>query len=151
MEAVVVPELQCEERRRGTARGALRGVQDMAAGSLRGVWEGEHVFSLKLARAELPMPTETQCCSSSTAETVGTKFHTSLNVSDLARSIAFYRLLLGLEPAKQRHDYAKFELEDPPLVLTLMPGRPAAGGILNHFGLRVADSETLVEMQHRLE
>jgi catechol 2,3-dioxygenase-like lactoylglutathione lyase family enzyme len=84
-------------------------------------------------------------------ETVRAKFHTSLNVSDLARSVAFYGLLLGIEPAKQRSDYAKFELDDPPLVLTLMPGRPSASGILNHFGLRVANAEVLVEIQHRLE
>ena len=30
------------------------------------------------------------------------KFHASLNVSDLERSIAFYRVLLGVEPAKVR-------------------------------------------------
>src|ERR1700733_2225837 len=95
---------------------------------------------------------ESDCCSPSVADEVeGAKFHTSLNVSDLARSVAFYRLLFGLEPAKLRLDYAKFELNDPPLVLTLMPGRPAAGGILNHFGLRVGNSKTLVAIQHRLE
>ena len=57
------------------------------------------------------------------------RFHLSLNVSDLARSINFYRILFGTEPAKRRHDYAKFELDDPPLVLSLEPtprGQPAA-------------------------
>ncbi len=44
------------------------------------------------------------------------KFHTSLNVSDLGRSIDFYRVLFGLEPAKRRADYAKFEVPAPPLV-----------------------------------
>ena len=38
------------------------------------------------------------------------KFHASLNVSDLERSIAFYRALLGAEPAKVRSDYAKFDI-----------------------------------------
>ena len=79
------------------------------------------------------------------------KFHASLNVSDLARSIAFYRVLFGVEAAKQRPDYAKFELDDPPLVLSLIPGRPGAGGNLNHVGLRVSSSEELVEMQRRVE
>ncbi len=79
------------------------------------------------------------------------KFHASLNVSDLARSIAFYRVLFGVEVAKQRPDYAKFELDDPPLVLSLIPGRPGAGGNLNHVGLRVPGSEALVEMQRRVE
>lgn len=79
------------------------------------------------------------------------KFHASLNVSNLDRSIAFYRALLGVEPAKVRSDYAKFDLAEPPLVLSLSPGRPAPGGHLNHSGLRVRSSEELVEIQRRLE
>jgi len=79
------------------------------------------------------------------------KFHASLNVSDLDRSIAFYRVLLGAEPAKVRSDYAKFDLAEPPLVLSLIPGRPGAGGNLNHVGLRVRNAEELIEIQHRLE
>ncbi len=69
------------------------------------------------------------------------KFHASFNVSDLQRSIAFYRVLLGVEPAKVRSDYAKFDLAEPPLVLSLIPGRPASGGNLNHAGLRVRNAE----------
>ncbi|MGH9160571.1 MAG: ArsI/CadI family heavy metal resistance metalloenzyme, partial [Vicinamibacteraceae bacterium] len=79
------------------------------------------------------------------------KFHASLNVSDLQRSIAFYRVLLGVQPAKVRPDYAKFDLAEPPLVLSLIPGRPGAGGSLNHLGLRVRGAEELVEIQRRLE
>jgi catechol 2,3-dioxygenase-like lactoylglutathione lyase family enzyme len=79
------------------------------------------------------------------------KFHASLNVADLDRSIAFYRVLLGAEPAKVRPDYAKFDLAEPPLVLSLIPGRPGAGGNLNHVGLRVRNVEELVEIQRRLE
>lgn len=79
------------------------------------------------------------------------KFHASLNVADLDRSIAFYRVLLGAEPAKVRSDYAKFDLAEPPLVLSLIPGRPGAGGNLNHVGLRVRSAEELVEIQRRLE
>jgi catechol 2,3-dioxygenase-like lactoylglutathione lyase family enzyme len=79
------------------------------------------------------------------------KFHASLNVAELSRSIAFYRVLLGVEPAKVRSDYAKFDLAEPPLVLSLIPGRPAMGGHLNHAGLRVRTAEELVEIQHRLE
>ena len=79
------------------------------------------------------------------------KFHTSLNVSNLERSIGFYRALLGAEPAKVRADYAKFDIAEPPLVLSLIPGRPAAGGHLNHAGLRMRSSEELVAVQRRLE
>ncbi len=79
------------------------------------------------------------------------RFHLSLNVSNLERSAAFYRILFGREPAKCRPDYAKFELDDPPLVLSLQPTAPAAGGTLNHAGFRMPDSASLVAMQERLE
>jgi catechol 2,3-dioxygenase-like lactoylglutathione lyase family enzyme len=78
------------------------------------------------------------------------RFHLSLNVSDLGRSIAFYRVLFGTPAAKQRGDYAKFELDDPPLVLSLEPADHGTGGALNHVGFRMADSASLVAMQRRL-
>jgi catechol 2,3-dioxygenase-like lactoylglutathione lyase family enzyme len=78
-------------------------------------------------------------------------FHLSLNVADLGRSVAFYRTLFDREPAKRRADYAKFEVEDPPLVLSLEPSGRGSGGALNHLGFRLPDSPTLVAMQRRLE
>lgn len=79
------------------------------------------------------------------------KFHVSLNVSSLARSIAFYRELFGIEPAKSYDDYAKFELAEPPVVLSLVPRAPVPGANLNHAGIRVLSSNELVDMQRRLE
>ncbi len=79
------------------------------------------------------------------------RFHLSLNVADLERSAAFYRVLFGRGPAKRRTDYAKFELDDPPLVLSLEPTPRAAGGPLNHAGFRMPDAASLVAMQQRLE
>lgn len=81
----------------------------------------------------------------------GTRFHLSLNVRDLDRAVEFYRLFFGVEPAKCRTDYAKFELADPPLVMSLEPCQTAPGGSLNHLGFRVDDSALLVEVQRRLE
>jgi catechol 2,3-dioxygenase-like lactoylglutathione lyase family enzyme len=79
------------------------------------------------------------------------RFHVGLHVADLARSVRFYRTLLGEEPAKHLPDYAKFESERPPLVLALYPSPQPAGGPLNHVGLRFPDSAALVEVQRRLE
>jgi catechol 2,3-dioxygenase-like lactoylglutathione lyase family enzyme len=78
------------------------------------------------------------------------KFHASLNVSDLARSVRFYAALLGAGPVKQYADYAKFEIDEPPLVLSLKPKRACAGGPLNHLGLRVVTVEHLRQIQARL-
>lgn len=79
------------------------------------------------------------------------RFHLSLNVAELERSIAFYRILFGCDPAKCRPDYAKFELDDPPLVLSLEPTPRGVGGALNHLGFRMPDSAALVAVQMRLE
>ncbi len=79
------------------------------------------------------------------------KLHASLNVSDLGRSIAFYRELFGVPPAKAYDDYAKFEIAEPPVVLSLVPRAPVHGGNLNHAGIRMRSSEELVDVQHRLE
>ena len=64
------------------------------------------------------------------------KFHASLNVSNLARSVEFYSALFGQAAVKHYHDYAKFEINNPPLVLSLKPKRACTGGPLNHLGLR---------------
>jgi catechol 2,3-dioxygenase-like lactoylglutathione lyase family enzyme len=79
------------------------------------------------------------------------KFHASLNVSDLARSIEFYTALFGCGPVKHYPDYAKFEVETPPLVLSLKPKRACAGGPLNHLGLRLLEVDQLRAIQARLE
>jgi catechol 2,3-dioxygenase-like lactoylglutathione lyase family enzyme len=79
------------------------------------------------------------------------RFHLSLNVESLASSVAFYRILFGMAPAKHYPDYAKFELNDPPVVLSLEPSARGAGGVLNHLGFRAPDASVLVAIQSRLE
>ncbi len=79
------------------------------------------------------------------------RFHISLNVADLERSVRFFQALWGAAPAKHRSDYAKFEVDDPPLVLSLEPHAPGGRGALNHAGLRFPNSGALVAAQQRLE
>ena len=79
------------------------------------------------------------------------KFHASLNVSDLAKSIEFYSALLGADPVKSYPDYAKFEIDVPPLVLSLKPKRACAGGPLNHLGLRLTTVEELHVIHQRMK
>ena len=64
--------------------------------------------------------------------------HISLNVSNLDRSVDFYRRFLG-EPAKLKGDYAKFVAAEPEIHLALQPAPLGFGaaGSLSHLGIRV--------------
>jgi catechol 2,3-dioxygenase-like lactoylglutathione lyase family enzyme len=79
------------------------------------------------------------------------RFHLSLNVSDISRGVTFFQSILGMPAAKHRKDYAKFEVDQPPLVLSLEPRSPRDHGSLNHVGFRFETTEALVEAQRRLE
>jgi catechol 2,3-dioxygenase-like lactoylglutathione lyase family enzyme len=78
------------------------------------------------------------------------KAHVSINVSDLGRAVDFYRNFLGVEPAKHYKDYAKFEIEQPPMVLSLEPIYHRAADSFNHLGLRLDDPAAVVGVQERL-
>lgn len=73
----------------------------------------------------------------------------ALNVADLDSAIDFYRTLFKTDPAKVRPGYANFAIEDPPLKLVLIEGS-GQGGSLNHLGVEVVDSATVVDSTRRL-
>ncbi|MFY9550755.1 MAG: ArsI/CadI family heavy metal resistance metalloenzyme [Thermoanaerobaculia bacterium] len=68
--------------------------------------------------------------------------HVSLNVSNLDRSVEFYKGVFG-EPKKRKTDYAKFVGENPEIHLALQPGLvgSAASGSLSHLGIRVESGD----------
>ena len=69
------------------------------------------------------------------------KAHLALNVRDVEKSIDFYRNMLDLEPSKVRTGYAKFDIQNPPLNLTLNQVPFEGGGALSHLGIQVATTE----------
>ncbi len=73
----------------------------------------------------------------------------ALNVDDLDSSVAFYRTLFGVEPAKTRPGYANFAVAEPPLKLVLIEN-PGQGGSVNHLGVEVADTAVVEAEQARL-
>lgn len=73
-----------------------------------------------------------------------TKFHASLYVNNLAESVAFYGRIFGIPPTKYFKDYAKFEVEDPGLVLSLEQAKDGQKPGLNHVGIKLADRNALV-------
>lgn len=79
------------------------------------------------------------------------KAHVAINVSDVEKSINFYRNLLGIEPSKVRTGYAKFDVQDPPLNLTLNQVAFSGKGALSHLGIQVASSEDVVAMKNAWE
>jgi catechol 2,3-dioxygenase-like lactoylglutathione lyase family enzyme len=77
------------------------------------------------------------------------KAHLALNVHSVERSIEFYRKLLGIEPSKVRTGYAKFDVQNPPLNLTLNEHDFADRGALSHLGIQVKSTEDVVATRAR--
>jgi catechol 2,3-dioxygenase-like lactoylglutathione lyase family enzyme len=73
-------------------------------------------------------------------------------VRDLARSVDFYRVLLGQEPSKIRPNYAKFETAEPPLNLALneTAGPTGPSNLVAHFGVQVQSKEAVSRLATRL-
>ena len=69
------------------------------------------------------------------------KAHLALNVRDVEKSIDFYRNMFELEPSKVRTGYAKFDVGNPPLNLTLNQVPFDGPGALSHLGIQVATTE----------
>ncbi len=83
---------------------------------------------------------------------IALKPHVSLKVSNLEQSVAFYRAMLGTEPVKYKTDYAKFDLDNPPLNLTLEANSSIhPGGTLSHLGLQVESSEDVKKAISRFQ
>jgi catechol 2,3-dioxygenase-like lactoylglutathione lyase family enzyme len=68
------------------------------------------------------------------------KPHVSLNVSNIDASVAFYESVFGTRAAKRCPGYAKFDLAEPNLNLTMQEA-PRTGVNASHFGVQVARSE----------
>ncbi|MGF1512040.1 MAG: ArsI/CadI family heavy metal resistance metalloenzyme [Myxococcota bacterium] len=79
------------------------------------------------------------------------RVHIGLTVADMEASIAFYRALLQVEPAKVRPGYAKFESSAPHLNLALNEGQPTSPGTHSHFGIELPSTEAVNAAQQRLQ
>jgi catechol 2,3-dioxygenase-like lactoylglutathione lyase family enzyme len=77
------------------------------------------------------------------------KAHLALNVHNVERSIDFYKNLLGIEPGKVRTGYAKFDVQNPPLNLTLNEHHFTEQGALSHLGIQVATTDDVLTMRER--
>jgi len=70
------------------------------------------------------------------------KTHVALNVTNIEKSVSFYRAMFGVEPVKYKSDYAKFDIANPGLNLTLnLDASVHSGGGLSHLGVQVESIE----------
>jgi catechol 2,3-dioxygenase-like lactoylglutathione lyase family enzyme len=72
---------------------------------------------------------------------VANTFHVSVYVRSIPEAVERYRKILGIEPAKVRADYAKFELADTPVIFALNAG--GEPGTLSHLGIRYPGTGTV--------
>jgi len=79
------------------------------------------------------------------------KAHLALNVNNVENSLEFYKKMFGIEPSKVRTGYAKFDVNDPPLNLTLNQVPFNGPGALSHLGIQVASTEDVLAMRSRWE
>ena len=76
------------------------------------------------------------------------KAHLALNVKNVERSLDFYQKLFGIEPSKVRARYAKFDVQNPPLNLTLNQNQFETGsGTLSHLGIQVGTTADVLAMR----
>jgi catechol 2,3-dioxygenase-like lactoylglutathione lyase family enzyme len=78
------------------------------------------------------------------------RMHVAVNCSNLEESLNFYTRFFGEEPVKVKDNYAKYELNDPPLLFSLNVRSFAEKGVLNHLGFQVDDTKKVLEMGERL-
>jgi catechol 2,3-dioxygenase-like lactoylglutathione lyase family enzyme len=80
------------------------------------------------------------------------RIHMGLAVKDVERSVAFYRALFGQEPTKTRLRYAKFEVTEPPVNLSLngVGGETGPNNPVTHFGIQVKSTKAIKDVTERL-
>ena len=80
------------------------------------------------------------------------RIHMGIAVRDLQKSLAFYRVLFGVGPTKLKPNYAKFEVAEPPVNLSLNESQGPTGpnNPVAHFGIQVKSRSAVREVADRL-
>lgn len=75
--------------------------------------------------------------------------HISLDVRNVLASVEFYQKVFGVVPQKQTTDYAKFDLMEPSLNLSLLStsGRVS---VVNHLGIEVESADDIARWKQQL-
>lgn len=76
------------------------------------------------------------------------RFHVSVGVADVERSVEFYRQLFGVEPNVRKNDYAKWLLDDPRINFSVNLSATQRG--VDHVGLQADSVEEFQSLQGRV-
>jgi len=79
------------------------------------------------------------------------KVHVALNTQKFGESVEFYKSFFGKDPVKLKPGYAKFDIDNPGLNLTLNQGPVPSKGALNHLGIQVNSTDDVVAATARLK
>ncbi len=79
------------------------------------------------------------------------RLHLALNTNQLDRSIAFYEALFNIKPSKVKSGYAKFDVENPPINLTLNEASQVSGNQINHLGIEIKASKDVKKQLERFK
>ena len=76
--------------------------------------------------------------------------HISLDVRNVLASVEFYQKVFGVVPQKQTTDYAKFDLMEPSLNLSLL-STSGKVSVVNHLGIEVESADDIAMWKQRLQ
>jgi catechol 2,3-dioxygenase-like lactoylglutathione lyase family enzyme len=79
------------------------------------------------------------------------KLHISLDVHNIDESVRFYSLLFNSAPTKLKPGYAKFDLDQPAVNLTMQEKSHCCLQGLSHLGIRVESTAEVLAYKERLE
>jgi catechol 2,3-dioxygenase-like lactoylglutathione lyase family enzyme len=72
-----------------------------------------------------------------------------LKVNDLNESVQFYSTLFGVDPTKQKEDYAKWMLDDPRVNFSIAEREGDEG--IEHLGIETESEEELAELRSNID
>jgi catechol 2,3-dioxygenase-like lactoylglutathione lyase family enzyme len=78
------------------------------------------------------------------------KLHISLDVHNIDESVRFYSLLFNSAPTKLKPGYAKFDLDQPAVNLTMQQQSHCCLQGLSHLGIRVESTAEVLAYKERL-
>jgi len=79
------------------------------------------------------------------------KTHVSYSVSNIEKAEAFYSSLFEAKPEKIKHDYLKYNLNNPALSISFIKNKATVNPNGNHFGIQLEHTKDVLRQLKRLK